>query len=65
MLKKHTMAENLKVNNYHAMIVGFKKKTENNLYKTIYSRIPRHNPMSLIIVFCDKIIYCQRQTKTN
>ena len=36
MLKKHTMAENLKVNNYHAMIVGFKKKMENNLYKTIY-----------------------------
>lgn len=27
------MAENLKVNNYHAMIVGFKKKMENNLYK--------------------------------
>lgn len=26
------MAENLKVNNYHAIPVGFKKKRENNIY---------------------------------
>ena len=53
------MAENLKVNDYHAIPVGFKKKRENNLHKTINSRITRHNPMSCI-VFCDKIVYCQR-----
>lgn len=34
------------------------------LYKIINSRIPRHNPMSCIIV-CDKIAYCQRQNKNK
>lgn len=60
------MAENLKVNDYHAIPVGFKKNRENNyLYKTINSRIPRHNPALCIIVFCDKIVYCQRQNKNK
>ena len=58
------MAENLKVNDYHAIPVGFKKNRENNLHKTINSRITRHNPMSCI-VFCDKIVYCQRQNKNK
>ena len=59
------MAENLKVNDYHAIPVGFKKKRENiNLYKKNNSRIPRHNPMSCIIV-CDKIVYGQRQNKNK
>lgn len=45
------MAENLKVNNYHAIPVGFKKKRENNLYKTIINpRIPRDNPMSCTVL---------------
>ena len=58
--------ENLKVKSYHAIPAGFKKKRENNLYKTINSRIPGHNPMSRIIMFCDKIIvYCQRQNKNK
>ena len=58
------MAENLKVNDYHAIPVAFKKKRENNLHKTINSRITRHNPMSCI-VFCDKIVYCQRQNENK
>lgn len=56
------MAENLKVNDYHAIPVGFKKKTENNLYNTINPRIPRDNPMSCIW-FCDKTVYCHAETK--
>ena len=52
------MAENLKVNNYLAIPEG------KYLYKIINSRIPRHNPMSCIIV-CDKIVYCQRQNKNK
>ena len=65
MLKKIDNGENRKVNNYHAIPVGFKKKRKNNLYKTINSRIPRHNTMSCIIVFCDKIVYCQRQNNNK